>query len=400
MKKAILTNGLRAIYHKKKGSSVVIQAMINIGSNNETADQRGISHFIEHMLFEGTKRRPTNRTISNEIEKIGGDFNAYTTNERTCIYVKVLKKHFGRAVDILADVLQNSLFTEEHITKEKSVVQKEIDMIHDEPSFCQWILLQKNLFSKHPARFPAYGDKKIIKNITKKEIVQYFNKYYVAENITLSIVGDVKKWKKELNKKFKLKRGKPVSKTALTEPVAKRSKIKKVKKNIANSYLILGFKTVPQKHPDSYVLEVINGVLGRGQSGKMFDEIRSKRGLAYEVGTQNVNEVSFGYFAVHASIQKKNIDLVKKLMLKELQKLSQISQLDLKEAKTYIEGNYLLELEDSQKIADQLLFWEQVEDARIINDFLKKIKKISINDIKRVAEKYFKYHTMVVLEGK
>ena len=164
MKKVILNNGLTIIHEKKKGNSVVIQIMVKVGSDFELENERGISHFLEHILFEGTAKRPTNQNISNEIEKIGGDFNAYTSNEKTCFYVKVLKKHFHTAVDVLADVLQNPLFKEEDIVKEKNVILKEIDMIHDEPKYYQWILLQKTLFDEHPCRFPTYGDKNVIKN--------------------------------------------------------------------------------------------------------------------------------------------------------------------------------------------------------------------------------------------
>src|SRR3990167_10286620 len=113
MKKVVLPNGLTVIYYPKKGNSVAVEVMINVGSCHEKSHERGISHFLEHILFEGTTKRPTNKIISNEIEKIGGDFNAYTTNERTCFYVKVLKKHFHKAVEILAEILQQPLFAEE-----------------------------------------------------------------------------------------------------------------------------------------------------------------------------------------------------------------------------------------------------------------------------------------------
>ena len=147
MKNVKLANGLEIIYENKNNNSVVVQVMIKVGSNDEKEDERGISHFLEHILFEGTTNRSTNQEISNEIEKIGGEFNAYTTNERTCFYIKVLKKHFSNAVDILADILQNPLFNEKHISKEKNIVLKEIDMVHDEPSYYQWVLLQKNLLN-------------------------------------------------------------------------------------------------------------------------------------------------------------------------------------------------------------------------------------------------------------
>ena len=163
MKKAVLANGLTVLYYPKKGNSVVVEAMIKVGSCHEKNDERGISHFLEHILFEGTSKRPTNKEISNEIERIGGDFNAYTSTGKTCFYAKVLKKHFSIAADVLADILQNPLLREEDIKKEKNVVLKEIAMIYDEPRYHQWILLQQNLFEKHPCKYPTYGDEKVIK---------------------------------------------------------------------------------------------------------------------------------------------------------------------------------------------------------------------------------------------
>ena len=198
MREITLKNGLKVLYEQKERNAVVVQIMIKTGSNHEAKDERGISHFLEHILFEGTVKRPTNQEISNEIESIGGDFNAYTTNERTCFYIKVLNKHFHKATDILADIMLHSLFKEEHIAKEKNIVLKEIDMVNDEPSYYQWLLLQSNIFKNHPARHPTYGDRKIIKNLTRKKIMSYFHKHYVAGNMVISVVGNVKDWKEKV----------------------------------------------------------------------------------------------------------------------------------------------------------------------------------------------------------
>ncbi len=400
MQKVVLDNGLNVIFKQKKGNSVVVEICINVGSNYEQLNEKGISHFIEHMLFEGTKKRPTNREISNEIEKIGGEFNAYTTNERTCFYVKVLKKHFSIAVDVISDIVQNSIFKESDIKKEKNVVCKEIDMVQDEPRFYQWDLLLQNMFTKHPAKYPVYGHRKVINNLTRKKVLAYFHKYYVPNNMTLSIVGDFKDWKKEIEKKFVVKKSKLTKQMLVREPQASKNKEVREKKNIASTYAVMGFNATPRTHPDSYVLEIINGILGRGQSGRMFTEIRAKKGLAYDVGTQCIPELTYGYFAVYVSVDKAKLPLAKKLILLELEKLQKVTIKDVNEAKTFIEGEYLLDLEDPQKVADQLLFWEQNKDAKLMNDYVKRIKKVTVADVKKVAKKYFKNYTFAVVEGK
>ena len=400
MERIKLKNGLNVIYEQKDRNAVVVQIMIKTGSNHELKSEEGISHFLEHILFEGTVKRPTNQEISNEIESIGGDFNAYTSNERTCFYIKVLKKHFPKAIEILSDILLNSLFKEEHIAKEKNIVLKEIDMVNDEPSYYQWLLLQSNLFLKHPARKPTYGNRKIIKNLTREKVIKYFKKHYVGSNILISIVGDVPSWKKQIDKFSAIPKGIAEKPKITKEPLAIKNSLIKKKKKVINTYMVLGFKTVSRKHPDSYVLEIINGILGRGQSGRMFTEIRGKRALAYDVGTQTIGEVNFGYFAAYATIDRKNTNLVKNLIMEELKKIQKVTEKDVQESKKFIEGNYLLAMEDVQKVADQLLFWEQINNAKLMKNFVKNVKKVKLADVKRVAKKYFKNYTMAIVEGK
>lgn len=400
MQKVVLPNGLTVIYEARKSKSVVVEVLTKVGSNQEGPAERGISHFIEHIAFEGTVKRPTNQIISNEIERLGGDFNAYTTNERTCFYIKVLKKHFSLAVEVLADILHHSLFNQKEIDKEKRVVLKEIDLVNDEPKFYQWILLQKNLFQKHPVRYPTYGSKEVIKNLSREKLLKYFRQYYVPANMIISVVGEVKGWKELIQKYFTLPAGKKNPSLRVKEPLLNKNKEVREKKDVTNTYVVLGFKTVPKNHPDSYALEIIDGILGRGQSGKMFTEIRGKKGLAYDVGTQNVNDASFGYFAVYATIDRQNIALIKKIMLQELDKIQQVTAQELEEAKTFTEGDFYLDLEDNQRLADQLLSWEQLGHIEELHHYIPKIKKVTIEDVKIIAKKYFQKHVFVIIEGR
>ena len=399
MQKIIMPNGLTVIYEKRDSPAVVVEIMIKTGSNHESEQERGISHFLEHLLFEGTKKRPSNWAISREIEKVGGEFNAYTTNERTCFYVRVLKKHIDMAIEILADIMQNSLLRREDIEREKKVVLKEIDLVLDEPRFYQWILLQKSLFKKHPCRYPTYGDKKHIKNLNEEKIRRFLEKYYFPGNMVLSIVGNVPQWKKKIESSLCLPFKKSKVSLIQQEPYAKNISTTTEKKAGANTYLLLGFIGVSRDHLEAYPLEIVNTILGRGQSGRLFTEIRSKQGLAYDVGTQHIAEVSFGYFALYATVDKKKSALVKRLLLQELEKIKNTTSLELEEAKEALEGEFLLALEDPQRLADQLLFWEQALGAEEVHHFVRKIKKVTLNEVIRVTEKYLKNYTEVVLEG-
>ena len=201
MQKFKLKSGLTVIYLKKPGASVSVEVLVKVGSNNEKESELGISHFIEHMVFEATKKRGSSREIANQIEGIGGELNAYTSNERTCYYAKVPKKYFNRALDVISDILQNPLFREEDIEKQRKIILKEVGLVTDEPRFHQWVLFGKALFKKHPARNPAYGTVKTVKLMKKNQILNYYKKYYQPNNMVISVVGDVKGLKRKLEEK-------------------------------------------------------------------------------------------------------------------------------------------------------------------------------------------------------
>ncbi len=190
MKRFILKNGLTVLLKQKPTNSVAIEVTAKVGSNDEPLRLKGISHFIEHMIFEGTEKRST-RQIANEIESIGGEINAMTTNERTSYYVVVLYKHFDRALNVLSDIIQNPLFDEKMIEKERSVVLDEVNLTTDDPKIHQWVLFQKTLFKKHPCRYPIYGTKKSILNLKRKDLIDFYSRYYVPNNVIISIVGNV-----------------------------------------------------------------------------------------------------------------------------------------------------------------------------------------------------------------
>lgn len=399
MKKLILKNKLTVILEKKPTQTVTIQATAKVGSNNETRRINGISHFIEHMLFEGTKKRPDSKTISNEIESIGGELNAYTSNERTAFYVKVPKKHTNKALDIISDIIQNPLFKEKNIEKERKIILKEINLHKDEPRFHQWILFSRALFQKHPAKLATYGTVEAVKNITKKDLLNYYHTYYIPNNIILSIVGN---FNNNLITKVKnqFKNFKPKTLTKKQKIQEKNKKSKKTeKRKILNSYMVLGYKVPDRSTKESYILDVIRSILGRGQSGRMFQEIRNKRGLAYEVGVHNEPCIDYGFFAVYLNTDKKNIKKITNLILKEFNKLKNLTNKELNEAKGYLIGQHILENEDTHDLAEELCYWQSVKDAKLLYNYIKQIKKVTKKDILKTAKKYLtKNYTLAVIE--
>ncbi|HJO01761.1 MAG: pitrilysin family protein [Candidatus Woesearchaeota archaeon] len=402
MEKYRLKNGTTIIFEKNSSKSVAVEVIFKVGSNDESKEISGISHFLEHMLFEGTKKRKNSRKIASEIEKYGAEFNAYTSNDRTAFFIKIINKRFEKALDILSDMVANPLFNKKTIEKEKQVIFKEINLVTDDSRQHQWILFQKTLFEKHPTKNPTYGTIEAIKSLDRKIIDSYYNKHYVPNNMVISIVGNVNHVKEKIEKYFdNLKPKKLALRKNIKEPLQKRKKKFVEKRKTVSSYMILGYKSVSRIHKDSYVLDVISAILGKGQSGWIFDEIRNKRGLAYQVGVLNENEGDYGYFAVFAGLDKKNIEKTKGIILQQFRKLNNVRKNDVEEAKNYIEGNHTISMEDNFQKADNIAFWETIKNASLADNYIKNIKRVEINDVKRAARKYLnKNYTLVVIEQK
>jgi zinc protease len=279
-------------------------------------------------------------------------------------------------------------------------VLKEINMVTDDSRLHQWILFQKTLFEKHPAKNPTYGTVDAVKNFSREDVVNYYSTHYIPNNMIISVVGNVSNVKENVEKYFgSLKPGKAIKRSYVDEPLQTKAKKFVEKKKTLNSYMVLGYKTVPWKHKDSYVFDVISAVLGRGQSGWMFNEIRNKRGLAYQVGVNVEDEYDYGTFAVYAGLDKKKITKAKEIMLQQFKRLQKLAKKDLDEAKTYIEGNHTLQMEDNFQQTDNLSVWESLGDVKLAGTYLSNIRKVTVNDVKRVAKKYFNdKYTLVVIE--
>ena len=389
MRKTVLKNGLKIIYKRVPSKVVTVQFTIFTGANVEDKNEYGISHFVEHMIFEGTAKRPDAMFITNEVERLGGDFNAATTNEYVSCYVTVPAKHFSVAIEVLADIYKNSIFDPQKMEKERKVIVDEVKLVNDDPKDYRWILFDKTIFEKHPMRNPVYGDLNVLKTISRDALFAFYKKYYVPNNTLITVVGDVPHPLPKISKHFgTLLKGRLPQQKKYREPLPKR-KAAKEKKRMASSYLTLGWKTVSAKHKDVYVLEVIYGILSRGQSGKLFDEIRGKRGLCYSVGAYHNYCIDVGYFAVHCTTDKENLKKVMDLIIKEMKKLESVTPEELKDAQTFLEGDLIVSSESLQYQAEKLAYWEQLTSAEDSDKYVKRIKEVTTADIKRVAKKYF-----------
>lgn len=383
-----LSNGLKVIHVKRKSNPLVLGVVVKVGSNYEEDEQFGLSHFMEHMVFEGTKKR-NSLQISSAIENIGGELNADTGNERTYFYVAVLKKYFNTALSVLSDIVQNPLFEYDKIEKERKVVLDELNMYLDDPKVYQWELFQKILYEKNRSKNPIIGTKQVLNKLQRDDFLNYYKKYYVPNNMALVVVGDIENIDKRIKKAFSFKKGNEVKKKNIFEPKKKEVVTKVEKKEIEQSYVILGYDTVPRLHKDSYTLDVIRAILGRGSSSWLFDELRNKRGISYMVGAHYEPRTDCGPFVLYAGTDKKNLKEVKKVFLEQLTKLRSVSVKDVRDAINNIEGNYLIEIESNKKYSVLLANCETFGDLKLADNYIKRIKKVKAEDIKRVAKKYF-----------
>ncbi len=398
IKRFVLKNGLTVVWEPRKSDTVAIEVCVGAGSNNETPKIAGISHFLEHMLFEGTKTR-TAKQISEAIENVGGQLNAATSNERTFFYIKLPKAKARLGLEILSDMMKNPSFDLKVFEKEKKVVLEEIKMVNDQPMLYQWVLFEKNIFKKHPTRNPIYGRVDSVSSMTRDQMVDYYSKWYLPNNMTLCVIGDIKKLK-DLAERFfgELVPGKLPVIAKVIEPKDLKPTIKKEKKNTKQAYVIIGYKTIPRLHVDSYALDVIEAIFSKGLSGRVNEEIRVKRGLVYSVGANHESKKDYGFFVVHLNCAPKNLALCKRLVLEEFRKLDNLGKKELREAKDSIIGRDVLDQENSQRRADELAFWENIKEAKLADEYQKQINKVTVKDIIRVRNKYFnKNYTMTVI---
>ncbi|MDP4012102.1 MAG: pitrilysin family protein [Candidatus Nanoarchaeia archaeon] len=398
MQKRVLKNGLTVLYDKRDSNSVTVNIWVKTGSDNEDIKFLGLSHFLEHILFEGTKTRSAQQ-IANAIEKVGGYMNAATSNDFTCYYVTVPSKYFEVALDILSDMLICSSFNQKVIDKERKVILDEISLGHDDPNKYQWILFQENLFKKINAKNPTAGTVRSVSGLTRENIINYFNEYYVPNNIAISISGKANNVFNNVSKFFgKLKRKQLPKIKKIKEPADKKITKVKEKRRLTSSYLIIGYKAPPLNHKDSFAMDVIRAILGKGQSSRLFHEIRTERGLGYVVGAEYDARKDYGLFAAFVSAAKKNIQICREIILNEF-KLHGLTQKEVKEAKDYIIGSALIKNEDNGTRAENNAALEM--SNLDLKTYLKGIKNVTILDVKRILKKYLNgNYTEALLEQK
>lgn len=386
MKRIVLENGLTIVYKKRDTDSVTVEVMVKAGCLYEPTEIMGISHFLEHMLFNGTTNR-TQLQIASEVENLGAEMNAATGSDRTYYYIKIIKKHFDVALDVMSDMIINSNFPIDLFEREKGIVKDEINMVFDTPRHYQWNLFHESLYQNHPGRNRVLGTKETIKNLSREALFDYYHKMYVPNNLVVTIVGNVEDVFEKVKEKFGKLERKEFDFPKI-EKIENKHNLVIQSRDIKQSYLIIGYSTPKRNEKESLTFDIIRTILGKGQSGWIFDEIRNKRGLAYEAGVHVDASIDTGFLAVYVNTHKKNFEKVKKIIFKQFERLQTITQEDLINAKTYIEGDFVLDNEDTEDMATEISFRELCGNANTFENYTKQIWDVSIDEVKEVAKKY------------
>ena len=378
----VLSNGMTIIFEKRNLPIVSVVFAVRNGGINEKISEKGISHFIEHMLYKGTPKR-NSRKIAEEIEKNGGELNGFTDETITAFWCKMPSKHLSLALDVLSDMIKNPLFDETELEKERKVIFEEIKMRRDSPTTYVLDSIQKQLYNGTLGE-NLIGTYETMKSIDRKKLIEKFKQIYKPNNMILGIVGDAdfEKIVHFAEKNFEKKKGK-VPKIKFSE--TNGSKIEK-RKGVDQANLVFAYHVPLAGNKQSYTAEVLGTLMASGMSSRLFHEIRDKRNLAYSIrGDSNISKF-YAYNTIYVGTTKENIESVKKLILNEFEKVSkELTETELKQVKEQLIGNYHLSMEDSQTQLINLLINEIDGDAREFYEFEKNINAVKLNDVKNMA---------------
>jgi predicted Zn-dependent peptidase len=390
--KAVLDNGLSVITSTMPHSrSVCLAALVGTGSCYESKEEAGVSHFVEHLFFKGTERRPTSREISQDIEGLGGIINGGTDKEITVYWCKVASPHFSIALDVLSDLLLNSRFDSKDIEKERRVIVEEINMNLDIPQQKVNMLIDELLWPEQPLGRDVAGCKETVSSLAREQLLDYLARRYMANNAVLSIAGNIQHHEAmtQIEPLFRKWAAGKLTVGYSTNEEQTEPRLRIEPKDIEQTQLCLAVHGFSHSHPQRFTVDLLNTVLGGGMSSRLFMEIRERRGLAYDIHSYTEHFLNSGSFGVCAGVNPDKTETALAAIVEELSKIKNgISAGELTRAKELSKGRLYLRFEDSQNVAlwygSQEILLRQILD---IDDVVSIVDAITINELQEVAQK-------------
>jgi predicted Zn-dependent peptidase len=391
-RKDTLSNGIRVVSETlPKSRSISIGVWVKVGSRHEAQEIGGISHFIEHLFFKGTEKR-TAKDIAIEMDSLGGEMNAFTTQETTTYYAKVVDEHLPVAIDILSDILLGSKFDPVEMEKERKIILEEIKGVEDTPDDYIHELFTKTVWPDNSLGRPILGTKETIKALTHKDIISYIDHYYSPKEIVISVAGNFEHARlvELLNASFgKLSRsGDPKKESAPTFTHAVEVK----KKQLEQVQVCMGCRGLYYTHEDRYVISALNTVLGNSMSSRLFQEVREQNALAYSIYSYVTSYRDTGLLTVYAGADPSNALEVVRLVLKEFKEIKEkgITPAEEKRIKNQIKGSLVLSLESSNshmsRLARQEIYFGKYLS---MDDIIKGVEKVTAAQVQDLARQLF-----------
>jgi predicted Zn-dependent peptidase len=391
-----LSNGLRVVTTPVPTSQAAsINIFIGVGSRGESRRVNGVSHFLEHMLFKGTDRRPDAITIAEAIEGAGGVLNAYTSKELTCYWNQVPYDMLGVAMDVVCDMVLNSKLEGEEVERERTVVQQEIRRGHDQPGAWAGELLSRAVYGDQPVGWSIAGTLETVQGLTRTDMVEHIATWYTPGNSVLSVAGNV-----HHEEVVDLAERNLAAWQGSTPPAIEPARggipadnVQVDVRDITQCNVAIGLRAIPRNDPDRYPLTILNNILGRGMSSRLFKEVRERRGLAYSVGSSVSRHLDTGTMSVSMGVTAENMHEAITVSLGELRRLvdEPAPEEELTKARDYAAGSFRLGLESAmslgQRAGESLLMLGEIEP---VDEVVASLKAVTAEDVQRVARRLFR----------
>jgi predicted Zn-dependent peptidase len=392
-----LPKGLTAILlPRTEGETVTFLVLIGVGSRYETPRQAGLSHFLEHMFFKGTKTRPDKREIAEAMDNIGAEFNAFTSEEATGYYVKVAKEHLATGADVVSDILLRSLFPAEEIERERGVIIQEIRMYTDQPSSHVGHLWNEAMYGSHPLGRRIDGFEKTVSTFQRADFVKYTKQHYHTRNAVVAVAGNfnANSTTKLLQQLFaKLPAGQQTHPQKIVKLKPKKKFVMQVRASLDQTHLIAGVPGLSLGDPDRWAGEVLAVILGGGMSSRMFMSVREEHGLAYAIRTRMESHTDAGTLTTQAGLRSDKAAFALDLIIKEYDRMmtEPVPTHELNKAKQMLRGRLVLDLEETNSIAMYAASQQLLEhDLKTPQQVWQAINGVSPQDIQRIARRLLK----------
>ncbi len=394
LQRTLANNARLLLYPNSASPSVAVSVLVGVGSRYESSDNNGISHFLEHMGFKGTKRRPSTLEIASEVDNVGGESNAFTSKEYTGYYVKVAAKELPMAVDLLDDMLFSSLYQPEEVERERGVIVEEINMYRDSPRDQAAEMYDQLIYPNQPLGMEIAGTPQSLATIGHAQLKDFADTWYTPDNMIISLAGrfNDKHVDDVITKTFATHSAKAVGTFQPVHQDQDQPQIVTKNKDIDQTQLIVGVRAYPATHPARYALALLNIVLGGNMSSRLFTQVRERRGLAYAVNSSLDDFVDAGSLVCSAGLGHANTAPALTVILDLLKDIRQqgITAQELQQAKQYMRGRLALSMEDVLSVA---IFhsrqWLLEGNIRTIDEILTQVEQVTVADIRQVAKEIF-----------